>query len=370
MTHTRLLSLDVLRGLALAGMILVNNPGDWGHIYAPLEHAPFIGLTLADLVFPTFMFVMGFSIPLSLRKYDFKPTSSAVWRIVRRTLMIWLVGFLLQWLSSGFTMDFSHFRTLGVLHRLAICYGLGALTLLWARPQRLLYVIVALLVTYLALLQWGNGYEWSTDNIVARVDAWVLGTNHMYVDEGVCLDPEGLLSTLPSLAHVLLGSLLSCVMMQMDQDTFIGGAMGDSQLRKVRLLLMAGGVSLAVGAALHFTGFCPVVKKVWTPSFVLVTTGLAEVTMALLVWLLDMKRWQGWWSEALRVFGINPLPMYAIAWVLADLLGGWGVSWSVYQWYAQWCEPCLASLLFALSFVALNWCIAWCLSRCRIILKA
>lgn len=353
----RLLSLDVLRGLALAGMILVNNPGDWGNIYAPFEHAPFIGLTLADLVFPTFMFVMGFSIPLSLRRYDFKPSGAAMWRIVRRTLVIFLVGVLLQWFSCGFTTDFSHFRTLGVLHRLAICYGLAALLLLWVRAKYLPHLIIGLLVVYLGILQFGNGYEWSTDNIVARVDALILGPNHMYVDEGVRLDPEGLLSTLPSLAHVLIGALL-CLR--------LGNQLVDSR----RTLAIIGLVSIVIALVMHFTGFCPIAKKVWTPSFVFVTTGIAEVTFALFIWLLDVRRLGGWWSEAFRVFGINPLPMYVISWILADLLGDWGISWGLYQWYGQWCSPCTASLLFAITFVALNWCIAWLLSRTRLVIRA
>lgn len=132
----RLYSIDILRGMALAGMILVNNPGSWSNIYAPLEHAEFIGLTPTDMVFPTFMFVMGFCIPLSLRKCDFKASWAIVRRILTRTLLIFAIGLGLQWMSSGWC-DWQHLRIPGVLQRLALCYGAVALLALVLKEKYL-----------------------------------------------------------------------------------------------------------------------------------------------------------------------------------------------------------------------------------------
>ncbi|MDE6287202.1 MAG: DUF5009 domain-containing protein, partial [Muribaculaceae bacterium] len=217
----RLLALDILRGITIAGMILVNNPGSWGHIYAPLEHASWNGLTPTDLVFPFFMFIMGVSTYFSLRKYEFTFSGKAMWKILRRSVVIFLIGMFIAWFGLFLrgvlndltfwdaVLNFDHIRILGVMPRLAICYCAGSLLALWIKHRFLPWVVGGTLVVYTVMLLCGNGFEFADTNIISVVDHRVLGPDHMYSDtiDGVTLkfDPEGLLSTLPSIAHMLIG---------------------------------------------------------------------------------------------------------------------------------------------------------------------
>ena len=220
----RLLSLDILRGITIAGMIMVNNPGSWNYTYAPLHHAHWHGLTPTDLVFPFFMFIMGVSTFMSLRKFHFEPSKAAIWKIVRRTILIFVIGLALGWfgqlcrgLASGesFTQAAAHFdtlRILGVLQRLALSYGFAALIAIFVKSKYLSWLTALLLLVYFLILQFGKGFEMSEQNIIAMIDKALWGTDHMYKDytpsgEQIALDPEGLLSTLPSIAHVLIGFL-------------------------------------------------------------------------------------------------------------------------------------------------------------------
>lgn len=381
----RLYSIDVLRGMALAGMILVNNPGSWSHIYTPFEHAPFAGLTLADLVFPTFMFVMGFCIPLSLKKYGFTPSAKAFGRIARRTVIIFGIGVFLQWMSRGWCA-WSELRIPGVLQRLALCYGVCASLLLLSKRTMSLSVSVVILFIYSIILRYGQGNEWSEANIVARVDHYLLGANHLYVDEGIRLDPEGLLSTLPSIAHVMIGAFTSLLFMgeitigqfrwgrkrkeqNADDKTALARTEVEKHKQHIHFLLTTAFTLIIVAVGLHCDGF-PIIKKVWSPSFVCITIGIAYLVLAGLIWLFDVKRWTGWWSQCFVVFGRNPLLIYVISWILADWFGAWGVTWNTYQWLSQYCSPCLSSLIYAILFVSVNWAIAFGLYKAKVKVSA
>ena len=190
----RLLALDILRGITIAGMILVNNPGSWGHIYAPLAHAQWHGLTPTDLVFPFFMYIMGISTYFSLRKYDFKFSGATLWKICRRTVVIFAIGLAIAWfgmflrgITSGKALaeavfTFDHIRILGVMPRLAICYGFGSMIALALSKKALPWFIAAMLVVYAVILFVGNGFEFASNNVIAIVDNAVLGPDHMYTD--------------------------------------------------------------------------------------------------------------------------------------------------------------------------------------------
>src|SRR5690554_6648106 len=190
----RLLSLDILRGITIAGMILVNNPGSGSSVFAPLKHAHWHGLTPTDLVFPFFMFIMGVSTFMSLRKFNFEPSRSAVWKVVKRTLLIFLIGLGLAWfgqLTGGLargesfgeaSTHFDTLRILGVLQRLALAYGLAALIALFVKSKYLVSTIVVMLVGYFVILLFGNGFELSEQNIISVVDRALWGPNHMYKD--------------------------------------------------------------------------------------------------------------------------------------------------------------------------------------------
>lgn len=375
----RLLSLDILRGITIAGMILVNNPGSWGSIYAPLRHAEWHGLTPTDLVFPFFMFIMGVSTYMSLRKYDFRLTGASLLKVVRRSVVIFLIGIAIAWLSltlrrissgSGVMeamINFDHIRMLGVMPRLAICYGVGSLMALSMHRKALAWTVAALLAVYAAVLLLCNGLMFSADNIIAVIDRAVLGEAHMYSDtvDGITLkfDPEGLLSTIPSICHMLIGYLCGAMLMQTT----------DNRERTLRLFI--------VGAVLTFAGMllsygCPINKKIWSPTFVLTTCGLASTLLALLIWVIDIRGHRRW-CRFFESFGVNPLFMYCLGAVLSILFGFISVGGtSLHAWlYADVWTPLaggdkvLGSLLYALAFVALNWCVGFILYKKKIYIK-
>ena len=221
--NKRLLAVDILRGITIAGMLLVNNPGSWGHLYAPLKHAEWIGLTPTDLVFPFFVFVMGVAMYFSLRKYYFKPSRQLVFKIVRRTVVLFLIGWAVQWFGMwlrGFYNPDAHFwtdmfgklRILGVFQRLALVYFFGSIIAITFKQKLIPWLIALILIVYAFILGFNDGYEFSLNNILSRIDIAWLGEEHMYHEtafgERLALDPEGILSTLPCIAHVLIGFMV------------------------------------------------------------------------------------------------------------------------------------------------------------------
>lgn len=375
----RLLSLDILRGMTIAGMTLVNNPGSWSHIYAPLRHAEWNGFTPTDLVFPFFMFIMGVSCYFSLQKFDFKPSGAVILKIIRRTVVIFAIGLGIAWLAMtlrgafsevGFwaaVTDFGHLRLLGVMPRLAICYCVAAVVALTCRRRTIVWIVGVLLAAYSAMLVAGQGYEFSLDNIIARFDHAVLGPDHMYADtiDGVKLkfDPEGLLSTLPSIAHVLIGFLCG---------SLIAGT--SDNYRRADNLFVVGTVLTFAGLLLSFG--LPINKKVWSPTFVLTTCGLASLLLGLLIWIIDIRGHKRW-CRFFEAFGVNPLFMYVLGSVGGLLLGLIPVANSSLHtlWYRDCLMPLtcddatLASLLYALSYVALIWAIGFILYKKKIYIK-
>ena len=317
-TNKRILALDILRGVTIAGMIMVNNPGTWGHIYAPLRHAEWNGLTPTDLVFPFFMFIMGISTYISLKKYNFEFSHAAAMKILKRTIIIFLIGLAIGWFSKfcyywagsheglsfgeqlwASVWTFDRIRILGVMQRLALCYGATAIIALTMKHRHIPYLIAILLVGYFILLMCGNGFAYNETNILSIVDRAILTPAHMYKDNGI--DPEGLLSTIPAIAHVLLGFCVGRMMLEGGKANEDRESMLNSHLIKLFL----------VGTILTFSGFllsygCPINKKIWSPTFVLTTCGLASSFLALLIWIIDVKDYKKW-SLFFESFGVNPL---------------------------------------------------------------
>jgi predicted acyltransferase len=366
-SNKRLLALDVMRGITIAGMILVNNPGSWGHAYAPLKHAQWNGLTPTDLVFPFFMFIMGISTYISLKKYNFTFSTPAALKIIKRTIVIFLIGIALNWFAllcyTHNPLPFEQIRILGVMQRLALCYGASALIALLLKHKYIPYLIVVLLVGYFIILITGNGFAYNETNILSIVDRSILGDTHMYQDNHI--DPEGLLSTIPSIAHVLIGFCVGKLLMEVK----------DIHEKLERLFL--------IGTILTFAGFlfsygCPFNKKIWSPTFVLVTCGLGSSLLALLVWIIDIKGCKKW-SRFFESFGVNPLFIYVTAAVLSILLSNIKFPYaedviSLHGYaYTVILQPALGdyagSLAFALLFVALNWVIGHVLYKKKIYIK-
>lgn len=358
----RLLSIDTLRGIALAGMILVNNPGDWNHIYMPFEHASFIGLTLADLVFPTFMFVMGFCIPLALIKHV-KSSKQCLLHIFQRTIIIFSIGLFLQWMSSGWC-SWHELRIPGVLQRLALCYGIVASLCLFMKENHLISISTLILVIYTFILSLFNGYEWSEANICARVDHLLLGVNHLYTDSGLKFDPEGILSTLPSVAHVMIGAYFSMMWLRLKKEhQGDGDIVAFKQFAKISSSMVLTTFILIV---CDMISDFPIVKKVWSATFVLTTISIDVLLLTALIWMIDIKGKNGRWSQFFIIFGRNPLLLYVIAWIMADLFGSLGITWNIYDWFCQWFAPCTSSLFYAILFVGLHWLIAFGLYKAKI----
>lgn len=358
-TPKRLLALDILRGITIAGMILVNNPGSWGYVYTPLEHAAFNGLTPTDLVFPFFMFIMGISTYISLRKYNFTYSHATLRKIVKRTVVIFCIGLFLNLLAkSVFThhLNFEELRYLGVMQRLAIGYGVTSLVAITVKHKYFPVIILVTLAVYFLLLAMGDGFNLSATNIVARFDVWALGTSHMYHDGGMAFDPEGLLSTLPAVCHVMVGFYCGKLLFSAKDN--------DEKIQRLFL----------VGTILTFAGFllsygCPINKKVWSPTFVITTCGLASSFLALLIWIIDIKGYQGW-CVFFRSFGVNPLFIYVFAEIMGILLGATGASVFIYE---KVLVPVLGnypgSLAYALLYVLFCWSIVHILYKKGIYVK-
>jgi len=305
---SRLQSLDVMRGIAVAAMILFNNAG---HRYAPLCHADWNGLTPTDLAYPFFMFIMGVAVCFSLRKYACTGRGKALLRIFRRTIAIFVLGVLLSNFSKmiGGTFTWEGLRIMGVLQRLALVYLFGALIYLYAPGKAHLPIAGALLVGYIVLLKTCNGYVPSEENILARVDCLIMGRSHLYTTkvDGVsfAFEPESILGNISGIAHVLLGTYAGRIILNNIKDT-----------DRVRKLAVFGAVLLFAGFLLQYID--PINKKIWTSSFTLVTCGAASLMLACLVEVIDIRSRQRW-AAPFKVFGTNAMVAYTLAGILASV---------------------------------------------------
>ena len=352
----RLLSLDILRGITVAGMILVNN--GWGESFEMLGHSKWNGMTPCDLVFPFFLFIMGISCYLSLVKSEFKPTPQVIRRIVKRTVLLFVIGLFINWFDhaiEGDLLGFGHLRIWAVMQRIALCYGIVSLFALFCNHKYTLHTIVGLLVIYTAIIVLGNGYEYDADvNILAQADLKLFGYDHIYHKSPV--DPEGLMGTISSVAHVLLG--FYCGMLIRKRETVE---------QKVIALFVVGAIGVIGGYLLSYG--LPLNKRIWSPSYVLMTCGLASLLQALLMYVIDIQKKSGW-TTFFHVFGVNALALYVSSELLAILLKNIGVSEVIYNGMHA-VIPALkwASLAYAIYFVMLNFAIGYVLYRKKIYIK-
>ena len=356
MENKRLLSLDILRGITVAGMILVNS--GWGESFEMLGHSAWNGMTPCDLVFPFFLFIMGISCYLSLVKSDFKPTPKVIRRIVKRTVLLFAIGLFINWFDHAIEGDllcFGHLRIWAVLQRIALCYGIVSLFALFCNHRYTIPVIIGLLVIYTAILLIGNGYaEDATINILAQVDLKLFGYDHLYHHTPV--DPEGLLGTISAVAHTLLGFYCGRLIRQKETVS-----------EKVIALFVVGTVGVIGGYLLSYG--LPLNKCIWSPSYVLVTCGLASLLQAFLMYVIDIQKKSGW-TTFFHVFGVNALALYVSSELLAILLGHLGISGWVYDGlHAVITSDKWASLAYALYFVLLNFAIGYILYRKKIYIK-
>jgi len=365
----RLDALDVLRGLTVAGMLVVNTPGTWEHVYPPLLHAEWHGWTYTDTIFPFFLFVVGVSLALSFgKRIEAGARRADLYRhTVQRGTAIFAIGLALNVLSY-FLFHRAHLRIPGVLQRIGVCYLFAGILFLLLGRRGLLPAAATLLLLYWMLLTlvpvpgYGAGRLDVEGNLAAYVDRIVLGA-HTWKPGW---DPEGPLSTLPAIASTLFGAAAG--------ERLRSGA---PTARKLATLAAAGAIATTLGA-LWGTVF-PINKSLWTSSYALFMAGLAALVLALCLWIVDVRGWKSW-AAPFRWLGTNALAIFTLS-LLATLLllavkvpGGEGRPRSLYAAiyrtvFDRFADPRLGSLLFALAFLAVFVAVAGVLYRKRIFVK-
>jgi len=360
----RNLALDVFRGLTLALMIVVNTPGSWSTIYAPLAHAPWHGFTLTDLVFPSFLFVVGGALRLSMRKFAGQGDAAFLKTVLRRGALIFLCGFLLYWFPffrpDGTLAPFGTTRIMGVLQRIGLCYLCAAIVVRYGGIRGALAFAVAALLGYWWIL-WHFGDYTLAGNAARAVDLAILGAPHMYGGDGIPFDPEGILSTLPAIVNVLAGYLAIAWLEHRGRT-----------VAAVAALLAAGGACLLV--AWGWDAALPINKKLWTSAYVLCTIGWDLLILAALVAAIDLGGLRAG-LPFFEIFGKNTLFIYLLSSVAVTVLARVRVAGtSLYEWlyhtvFLSWANPYLASLLFALAYMLACWLVAWAMDRRQLYVK-
>jgi predicted acyltransferase len=371
--NQRFYSLDVFRGATVCLMILVNNPGSWSHIYPPLAHAPWHGLTPTDLVFPFFLFAVGNALAFVMPRLE-AAGDAAFWKkVLKRTALIFLIGLFLNWWpfvrwseDHWIFAKWEKVRVLGVLQRIALCYFFGAVLIYYLRIRKAFYAGLLLLLLYWLLCYIGNPADpyslkgwFGTD-----IDKQILGTSHLYKGEGVPFDPEGLMSTIPSIVEVIFGYMV-----------------GDYIQKKGKSFEMVSGLFVA-GVALIITGFCwdmvfPINKKIWTSSFTVYTSGLATITIATMIYLIEFRNVRGGLTKFFDVFGKNALFVFALSAFLPKTLALIRMGNGVNPWNFLYTkifkhipgDPRLGSLLYALCVITFMWLVCYWLDKKKIYIK-
>ena len=376
-TRERLISLDVFRGITIAGMLLVNDPGSWSAIFPPLEHAAWDGWTPTDLIFPFFLFIVGITTYLSMsaRRARGDDDAALVRQILRRGVIIYLLGFAMamfpfyQWgtidsIPNATAWDriifrIEHVRILGVLPRIAIVYICAGLVTLRTTLKQQVIIIGTLLLGYwfaMTLIPVPGENEIGAlllhtkdRNLAAYLDRLILGTNHTWVGS-VTFDPEGPMSTIPAIATAMLGVIAGRWIALKEKPL----------LERLGGLFAAGSIGMMVGLMWNWS--FPINKNLWTSSYVMFTAGMACVSLATIMWIVDYCNVK-WWTKPFVVFGVNPIVAFVGSGVMA-------IQGAIYQSvFLPWLPPRVASLAFAITFVLLWYGILLVLYRKKIILK-
>ncbi len=364
----RLVALDAFRGLTIAMMILVNTPGSWSYVYAPLRHAHWHGCTPTDLVFPFFLFIVGVAMQFSYAKFNFKLDMALTKKIIGRTVTIFLIGLALN--TFPFIRqdwDYSTLRILGVLQRIALAYGAAAFLVLIFKPKQQWIISGFILFGYWFLMwAFGGSDPYSLqENLARNIDLALLGESHLWRGTGIPFDPEGLFSTLPAIVTVILGYRVGGWIQQ-------GGRNNDMVFSLVK-----------TGALWTFSGwvwdwFFPINKQLWTSSYVLYTAGLATIFLALFIWIIDIKGYKKVVFPFV-IFGTNSIFVFAASglWVKSIIrfkfdLNGEIVNGYTYLYqtvFVPLAGPMNGSLLFAITHIIGWWLVLYWLYQKKIYIK-
>src|ERR1051325_1011329 len=364
----RLISLDVFRGITIAGMVLVNNPGTWSAIYWPLEHAEWHGWTPTDLIFPFFLFIVGVAIPLAFgRRIDSGDSRRDLYlKIVKRTLIIFALGMFL----AGFPyFPLATIRIPGVLQRIAVCYLFASLIFLNTKIKTQVVITILLLIVYWFLMTrlhapgFAAGDLSKEGSLASFIDRTIFGP-HIW-KQGKVYDPEGLLSTIPAIATTMFG-VLTGQWLRSDKLPY----------EKIAGLFIAGAVCIIIGWC--WNPFFPINKSLWTSSYVFFTGGLALQFLGLCYWLIDVRKYRRW-AQPFVVFGVNAITLFLGTGVMGALMGliklPWGErtislqGWIFNKLFLSWAAPINASLAYALCFILLWLGLMWILYARRIFIK-
>ena len=391
----RLLSLDIFRGLTVAAMLLVNNPGSWSALFPPVGHAAWHGWTPTDLIFPFFLFIVGITTHLSISARRARGDSDAaiVRQILRRGAIIFLLGFLFmglfpfyQWGPIEGNPDPSvldriihriqHVRIMGVLARIAVVYVIAALLTLRTTLKQQVIIVTVLLFGYWFVMTVlpvpGEGtigallLHDKSRNLAAYVDRMILGTNHIW-SGSVTYDPEGILSTIPAIGTAILGVIAGRWIAMTTRPL----------IERIAGLFAGGALVMMLGAMWNWV--FPINKNLWTSSYVLFTAGMAAIVLATVMWLVEHYNVR-WWTKPFVIFGVNPIVAFVGSGVMARLIYTlWKVEYEgktqsvqsvIHQvLFLSWLPPRAASLAFALTFVLFWLGILSVMYRRNIILK-
>lgn len=383
-------SLDIFRGATVCLMILVNNPGSWQHIYGPLKHASWHGLTPTDLVFPFFLFAVGNAMSFVIPRL--KEEGDAIFwkKIIKRTLIIFGIGLFLNWYpfvaktDEGFS--FIHWvnpanpekgvRILGVLQRIALCYFFASVIVYYLKPKIAWLFSVLLLLVYWAICLLGNPADpFSMEGWYGNIiDKTILGIAHMYKGEGIPFEPEGILSTIPAIVQVVFGYFVG---LYIKNNT--AGQLPSTENTTVYKMLT--GLFVA-GAGFLLMGYCwnlvfPINKKIWTSSYVVYVNGLAILTIATMIYIIEVKKIKGFISNFFEVFGKNPLFIFALSAFLPKTAALFKSEDGTTPW--NWLyrkvlihtpgAPQNGSLLYAICVIIFMWAICYWLDKKKIYIK-
>jgi predicted acyltransferase len=367
----RNLALDVFRGMTVCFMIIVNTPGSEATTFSPLHHAAWNGFTPTDLVFPSFLFAVGNANSFVTRKWETMTQSAVVWKILKRTALIFLLGYLMYWFPF-FKMDKAHniifapmaeTRIMGVLQRIALCYGIASLMIYFLKIRAAIIISALLLFVYWILLyHYGDVADplSMTGNAGYKLDVFLMGENHMYHGEGVAFDPEGWLSTLPAIGNVVGGYVVGRFIQQKG-NTYEG----------LTKLLLAG-AALIVGGY-FWDLLLPINKKLWTSSFVVYTIGIDCVILGFLTHVIQFQKKVNW-TWFFQIFGKNTLFIYLLSELLVTVfyiipvdkgnLFGW-----IFNNIFIHAGGYLGSLLFAICYMLLCWSVGYWLNKKKIYIR-
>lgn len=364
----RLVALDAFRGMTIALMLLVNYPGSWSWVYAPLRHAKWNGCTPTDLVFPFFLFIVGVAMRFSFAKYDRGFNTDIIKKIIWRGITIFLIGLGLN--AFPFIhqdWDYSHLRIMGVLQRIAVAYVFAALLSLLLNRKQLWFTIVGILLGYWALMwAFGGPDPYSLEHNLARtIDLLILGENHLWRGTGIPFDPEGLFSTLPSIATVLMGYAVGRWIKE-----------NGANQKTVKTMLVMGVFWVLIGGVWNWV--FPLNKQLWTSSYVMYTGGLATIFLALFIWIIDIKGYKKA-VQPFVIFGTNAIFVFAASglWIKSIFRFHFNLNGEVvngYNYVYQTIFVPLAgnmngSLLFSLTHLFGWWLILYWLHKRGIYIK-